>query len=90
MRPVPNVGTSTCCGSKFEPLEPAANINYIYRTAMVAMDQLPVRNCTVQNCCPGGVCEYCFGDFCAFRTGATSLETGRPALDYCSLGRPSK
>ena len=79
----PNVGTTTCCGPHFEALEPAANINYIYRTAMVGMDQLPIRHCYAQNCCPNGVCEYCFGNFCAYRR-----ESGDVGI--CMLGHSTK
>ena len=81
----------TCCGSRFEPMEPSESVNYIYREAMVGgMDQRPLRRCNVQNCCPDGKCEYCFGDFCAFRTGGTYLDTGLPNMGTCMLGHASK
>ena len=75
------LANNRCCGGpRFEPLEPAKNINYIYRVAMAeGMQQLPLRKCYQDNCCPGGVCDYCFGDFCVYQGN-----------QICMLGNPTK
>jgi hypothetical protein len=79
----------SCCGPKYQAMPPPPQPsawNLIYPTFMAGeLPRTPPCSAASQNCCPGGKCLYCYGNFCAYQR-----QGGVPGVGLCMLGHATK